>query len=480
MDYKNIRLALLFSCFCLQPYLRAAKETAVKNYSWGTIEVAPNQCLELVDKGVLFKPCAPIRSSQKWIFNSQGNIRGLDGDSNVTDECIGINLKSTGKVGTPVQFYKCNSTNFSMKWKIEPTEKQGNFHIKSLTFSTMCLARADDGKAVIMPCEKTLDQLFILKPDYAFSRAMLLEAGIKNDSWMEQIYTSRPNTALKDIMIPGTHDSGTYAGFSDISTTQTKSVFDQLKDGIRYLDLRVGSNNNIIHGIEKGPLGSLTKVLEQIKSFADAHPKEVIFVDLHEIPDQAQGIERLKKALDISIAPRLLSSNLGPQQLTFAQVWESPGKNIVLLVKQLDIFNRNTKNSFKEVAFNKSLGAVMNYANSSNDNWAEVWPNSTDFEVIENKNRVGLSKRNMKKWHMSQLLRTPRILDAIASVLKIRGGPSRLVSEKTSDGYFNMALDKWIYDWVNVSGLKVNFVALDFYELSNAVPMIIWLNYQRS
>lgn len=68
-------------------------------------------------------------------------------------------------------------------------------------------------------------------------------SGGSNEHWMKDNWDYIKDKKLGQIVIPGTHDSGTYqlawGTGGDTAKTQINSIGDQLKDGIRYFDLRV-------------------------------------------------------------------------------------------------------------------------------------------------------------------------------------------------------------------------------------------------
>jgi len=114
--------------------------------------------------------------------------------------------------------------------------------------------------------------------------------------------------APHEAPIPGTHDSGSYAitshsewaltGKNDFgklssvpgflvkptaarwSRTQSKPIFFQFADGIRYVDLRLSNEPDarlyIEHGLRSA---TIDEVIADVALFAGAHPKEVLFVD---------------------------------------------------------------------------------------------------------------------------------------------------------------------------------------------------------
>jgi hypothetical protein len=104
--------------------------------------------------------------------------------------------------------------------------------------------------------------------------------------WMGNLVQSRPDLCLGDMVIPGTHDSGSYSidsfkVFSAVGRNQNVSVLDQLHRGARFLDLRVaeaGKNVNIFHGCLQGT--KFDRVVEEVKLFCDDFPGEFVIIEL--------------------------------------------------------------------------------------------------------------------------------------------------------------------------------------------------------
>ncbi len=129
-------------------------------------------------------------------------------------------------------------------------------------------------------------------PAYAFfSTNSLLTNELNGNNWMSGI---KDNTSLADITIPGTHDSGTVYvdGIAGAwATTQPTTIADQLKLGVRYLDLRLmrdtGVNYNVrlVHGSincynASGGYLTLYEVFEDIYSFLNQNPTETVIVSV--------------------------------------------------------------------------------------------------------------------------------------------------------------------------------------------------------
>lgn len=152
--------------------------------------------------------------------------------------------------------------------------------------------------------------------------------GCLTGHWMQSMYVNKPKTTIGDILIPGSHDSATApidvdppcnpefiygaAGYLDaakqqnpcgvalLARTQSQDLGDQLRNGIRYLDLRIGvRRDQAITAPPVPKLGDPTKVplvlhheviaqrlskgLGQIINFANSHPAEQLVLDFQHV-----------------------------------------------------------------------------------------------------------------------------------------------------------------------------------------------------
>ena len=130
------------------------------------------------------------------------------------------------------------------------------------------------------------------------SRPALSASPVSPAAWMGGIWDSIQNKRLDQLVIPGSHDSGT--GFMDsrfgtnTARTQTGSIATQLRDGIRYLDFRVeeaahrGCADDSVWWFNHGTYRSQTRLmtaLDEIKDFLsdEAHAKEFLILDFQDI-----------------------------------------------------------------------------------------------------------------------------------------------------------------------------------------------------
>lgn len=108
-----------------------------------------------------------------------------------------------------------------------------------------------------------------------------------NQRWMEKVAKLNPQVKIRDMVIPATHDAGTYGisinnFFYFAAKTQRLDIYHQLVAGSRSLDLRYGSKGScredvyIFHGPYAGP--QYKEVFEQINRFITENPNEFLVV----------------------------------------------------------------------------------------------------------------------------------------------------------------------------------------------------------
>lgn len=146
---------------------------------------------------------------------------------------------------------------------------------------------------------------------------------ISNANWMEKSISLMKGIKLRDQVMIGSHDSGTYGVkrsccASGMAITQYLNIKQQLEHGVRYLDLRVGTE--YINGITvssdiedqlyiwHGPASSVKffDVIRQIAEFNQENPKEIILMKikiekLHKlsVEQQTLTINKIKEILGI-------------------------------------------------------------------------------------------------------------------------------------------------------------------------------------
>ncbi|MBU3707032.1 MAG: phosphatidylinositol-specific phospholipase C domain-containing protein [Mycobacterium sp.] len=181
-------------------------------------------------------------------------------------------------------------------------------------------------------------------------------------NWMSELpaFSSLPLTQLP---IPGTHDSGSYGvtpsspwaltgidqfgvltelpGFlQDLivrpiaagwGKTQSKDLYEQFSDGIRYVDLRLTNEPDGQIYLEHGLRSVLAdEVVDDIAAFATEHPRELLVVYIQGIKNfsaetHAEVIVRMKEAFGSRMVPRALGTSA-----TLADLW-AIDKNVIVV-----------------------------------------------------------------------------------------------------------------------------------------------------
>ena len=118
-------------------------------------------------------------------------------------------------------------------------------------------------------------------PWYSESSFSKEKIPLKYINWMSYI---KDSTDIREMSIPGTHDSSTYQfkGYflfykNFISQTQSWKIEDQLMCGIRYFDLRPSGNGIIYHG-DHETLYSLNSIFQIFQNFLFKYNTECLIV----------------------------------------------------------------------------------------------------------------------------------------------------------------------------------------------------------
>lgn len=215
-----------------------------------------------------------------------------------------------------------------------------------------------------------------------------IQAENNNADWMANMPEVLSNRALREVVIPGTHDSGTnlinenseFARDNFLDTTlsniekitnainkiirnknqtlsfkkvisawsrsQSLSIYDQLNQGIRYLDLRVIKKSNgemfITHGMYSY---SMDTVINDIKTFITAHPKEIIILDFNHLYDMKNNHEnlfnKLNDAFTISGKNRMVP-NTETINTKIGKLWEN-GQQIIAIYDDKDTVSKHSE-----------------------------------------------------------------------------------------------------------------------------------------
>lgn len=187
---------------------------------------------------------------------------------------------------------------------------------------------------------------------------------LTKEDWMSRT-PGLAGKPLNKIAMPATHDSGTYGiqsvysrpvddafapdgelpiiragqfiGVSDLwAKAQEKDIAQQLRDGVRSIDLRPCREKSgalrVCHGMY-GPL--VSDLLEQVRVFAAAHPKEIIVVANGPFSGMSDADhDKLAQLYQQKLGANLVDYGAGDVSpaTTLGELWTMhPGKNVIVV-----------------------------------------------------------------------------------------------------------------------------------------------------
>ncbi|MBX9977284.1 MAG: hypothetical protein K2X98_03445 [Alphaproteobacteria bacterium] len=308
------------------------------------------------------------------------------------------------------------------------------------------------------------------------------------------------NKSMKDIIIPGTHDSITYdidrnstfakeadalqllntlhkfrltpivGKIADWSKAQGRTASQQLEDGIRYFDMRVVYRESMkkfytCHGL----YGSeLSKVLRDIKTFLDNHPKEIIILDFNHLynmvsPKVGDKNANLIDLIKATFRDKMAPSKVGPS-VTLGDLWDNKWQVIVLY-------------------YNDKGGAMKESSWSKKD--PLLWPSSAIRSPWPNKDKIDDLKKSLDSimnrdrgncFFVLQGILTPSPMTIVKSFTPFYRG---IKSLKDNALIVKKLMPTWLSNWKN-EHKKLNIVMMDFLEDNNMISSIINLNASHS
>ncbi|KAG8199710.1 hypothetical protein JTE90_022159 [Oedothorax gibbosus] len=160
--------------------------------------------------------------------------------------------------------------------------------------------------------------------------------------WMSESERYISNLQLGEVMIPGSHDSGSFdfhreiAPVSKYKYAQEEPIFNQLVYGLRYFDLRVGYYKNsadkyyINHNFLRTE-HSVKSVLNQVLKFIKA-TKEIVILDFHNFPIGFKNKLvhfKLIRMITKTFGSYLIPHNHKYKTATFKDFWEDDKRILV-------------------------------------------------------------------------------------------------------------------------------------------------------
>lgn len=305
-----------------------------------------------------------------------------------------------------------------------------------------------------------------------------------NPKWIESLSISHPDKLIRDTIIPGTHDTGSYSiseykCCSSIAITQKLSVYQQLLAGARYLDLRLAGtgesmeNVYIFHGPIKGK--KFFFILEEIVRFSCEFPKEFFIVEI--VFEYGRKINDAQR----SYIFELLSSKIG-NRLFFEDIKNE--KNLIDFTLE-EITNRKRNivlfyddgliplEYVKRREFLEKKG-FLNKKNYLMDKWHNT--NKSDFLLKSNSLFLEENKEKKGKFLCNSMTLTPQV-SGFKDILRLICGCNPVRVDNLTSSLIKK--NKLEFFFRNNSKENWNFLCFDFFGYNTFLNKFLFgLNFE--
>lgn len=311
------------------------------------------------------------------------------------------------------------------------------------------------------------------------------------NQWMAELIKVAPKIKLRDLIIPGTHDSASYSLsawtlFSAAGRTQNVSVYEQLMRGARYLDIRVAGSNQdnaedvyVYHGCLR--CARLEEILKEIKVFMDLHPQEFVFCEI--VAEYGRLFTDEQKLYTLNLVQETFeekiykgkSYNQLMNQWSLAQVVTGQKKTMCVMVHP-----RIYKFEVNDVEYlEDNIMDEFGFVNSHR--WMRShWHNTRDIEMLKQWNLEEVKKygKQDKKMLNNQIVMTPGVGSPLDVAMLLLGGNSIRPVSYAAALYKSDILDEYFRENCDEPW---NMVMLDYIDLTPAlVCFLISLNFPPS
>ncbi|WP_240903726.1 phosphatidylinositol-specific phospholipase C domain-containing protein [Chengkuizengella sediminis] len=337
-----------------------------------------------------------------------------------------------------------------------------------------------------------------------------------NENWMEQVNSNTPefgNRTLREVILPGTHDSGTstmddasdprdpgpdfwnlkdifengaaHAGKSivaDWSQTQGLTIEEQLNEGIRYFDLRVApnvwqpvfddyqiqeTNLRTLHGLYGE---SVDEIIADTKRFLNENEKEIVILDfLHFYEMTETSYNHLNNLLQNTFGDLLIPPSYGVN-VTLDQLWNENKRVIVLYGSDHQRYTDTI--DIRNIYADDFMSWIWDHRLNIQSDWA----NTTDVNVLKQKLDQSINSADLNKFFVLQGVLTPDddlIIDAVLGGLD----PFSAIGVDSLHDLARSAnneVPRWVLnDWANE---PLNIIMLDWFHESDIVNIIKSMN----
>lgn len=286
-------------------------------------------------------------------------------------------------------------------------------------------------------------------------------------NWMRLAGNHIANKYLHQILLPGTHDSGT-AGMDlkskigadkaddDVlyivpdkvlknwAKTQKYGLAGQLARGARYLDLRTCRKDGKYHFCHTLNGDRFEPAMKAIAAFAKTHPKEIIILDFQHFYgfERNSQYQHVVDTIEQTLGPRLMAANASGCPIPKVQDFWTKNKNVLVLFA-------NEKNKGVTKAWRWDNKCLKDYYKAGG--WQDASKLRSDQEAK-------LQARDLTKfWKVQAVLTVDG--DMLAEGL-LPGKPKRLMDVGS---ILNGKVHGWLDDWRRKYGSKLNIVMIDNY-----------------
>lgn len=226
----------------------------------------------------------------------------------------------------------------------------------------------------------------------------LNQANAAEDSktWMSNL---SDDIRLCNVNIPGTHDSGTAKTTiltTSVASCQSDSISEQLKKGIRYLDIRINSNLLVNHGGVSCYKSTfyrlyLWDVLRDVANFLKSNPRETVMMQIRE-EGNGKDAKDFVKSVNSEFEKNKNAKDIYHSSKKFSEVTLGDVRGKIIVISSSDIngsykysgwgdnwefreFNFGNSTAFiqdryKAVTANEKMECIKNFYNNVWKNYA--------------------------------------------------------------------------------------------------------------
>ncbi|XP_073978993.1 PI-PLC X domain-containing protein 3 isoform X2 [Rhodnius prolixus] len=234
------------------------------------------------------------------------------------------------------------------------------------------------------------------------------------------------------------------------SVTQGKNVTNQLKLGVRYLDLRIAlkasdhRNFYFVHGMYANKING---GLSDIVKFLNAHKKEIVILDFQHF----YGLSYADHERLVKLITEIFKDKLCPEQSSVRSV----------------TLNWMMENNYQVIAIYRAGFSRSSPLLWSSNLWPNPWPNTMNSSHLLQYLQDGLPTRNYNLGFVSQCVLTPQTSTVV--MFPFNGVMSKCAKP----------VCKKIIPWIQEQSPPLNVAMADFVDMKNAtLPMtVVSLNY---